>query len=350
MKIKRILYIGEDSGNSLSRLNAMKRLGYEVDTITPRKFLPKSNIIDRIMWKFSSLFFIPIINKGIKNKLKGKHTYDLIWVNAGDYLFPSSVKILKKYSKNIINYTTDDPFGGRDGARHLGYKKSINLYNLIVVVRKPNIKEAYDLGAKKVMFTYMTADEVDHKKYNLTDKDIKELASEVLFLGTWFPERGPFMLKLIKEGVPLTIIGPRWEKSKEWLDLKPYYRGSGLYGGDYAKAIQSSKICLGLLSKGNRDEHTTRSMEIPALGSLLCAERTNEHEALYKDGVEAVFWENAEECALRCNELLNNNNLLNEIKNNGFIKVHKNKSFNEFMINKIIQHIQLINKKVEQND
>lgn len=339
MKIKRVLYVGEDSGNSLSRLNAMKRLGYKVDTITPRKFLPKSNIIDRIMWKFSSLFFIPIINKGITKKLKDKNTYDLIWVNAGDYLFPSSVKILKKYSKKIINYTTDDPFGGRDGARHLGYKKAISLYDLIVVVRKPNIKEAYDLGAKKVMFTYMTADEVDHKKHNLTDEEIKKLESEVLFLGTWFPERGPFMLKLIKEGVPLTIIGPRWEKSKEWLDLKPYYRGSGLYGGDYAKAIQSSKICLGLLSKGNRDEHTTRSMEIPALGSLLCAERTSEHEELYIDNKEAVFWETAEECAEVCNILLNNEDLRKHIALNGIEKVLNNNSFNEKMILNVVKSI-----------
>lgn len=39
----------------------------------------------------------------------------------------------------------------------------------------------------------------------------------------------------------------------------------------------------------NYDLQTTRTMEIPACGSLLMAERTIEHEELFKDEEEAVF-------------------------------------------------------------
>lgn len=38
------------------------------------------------------------------------------------------------------------------------------------------------------------------------------------------------------------------------------------------------------------DLQTTRTMEIPACGSLLMAERTVEHEQLFKDKEEAVFF------------------------------------------------------------
>lgn len=65
-------------------------------------------------------------------------------------------------------------------------------------------------------------------------------------------------------------------------------------------AIQCARVNLGLLSHENRDLHTTRSLEIPALGGLLCAERTHEHLALYEEGVEALFWNDAEECAATC--------------------------------------------------
>jgi hypothetical protein len=75
-------------------------------------------------------------------------------------------------------------------------------------------------------------------------------------------------------------------------------------GNTYALAIQSAKVCLGLLSKGNRDLHTTRSMEIPSLGGVFCAERTEDHLAIYKEGEEAVFWSSAEECAAKCRALL----------------------------------------------
>ena len=69
-------------------------------------------------------------------------------------------------------------------------------------------------------------------------------------------------------------------------------RGSGpaIYGDDYLKAIQLAKVSLGLLSKGNRDLHTTRTFEIPYCGGLLCAERTSEHLQLYQEDVEAVYW------------------------------------------------------------
>jgi spore maturation protein CgeB len=59
-----------------------------------------------------------------------------------------------------------------------------------------------------------------------------------------------------------------------------------------------------LLSKGNRDRHTNRSSEVPFVGGLLCAERTNEHLEMYRDGEEAVFWDDAAECAAVCQRLL----------------------------------------------
>lgn len=40
------------------------------------------------------------------------------------------------------------------------------------------------------------------------------------------------------------------------------------------------------------------------MGVLLCAERTSEHEEMYADGQEAVFWSSAEECADLCLSLL----------------------------------------------
>jgi spore maturation protein CgeB len=339
MNIKRILYVGEYSGNSLCRLNAMKRLGYTVDVVTPRDFLPNTAWVSRIFWKFSGIFFVPLINVGLKRFLNERATYDLVWVNAGDYLFPSSVKMLKRATKKIINYNTDDPYGKRDGYRHLGYLKSVPLYDLIVVVRKTNVAEAYQFGAKKVYFTLMTADEEAHKQVEIAISDKNKFKTDVLFLGTWFPERGPFMLKLIELGVPLTIVGPNWEKSPEWPKLKNCVASNGFFGKDYSKAIQGSKICLGLLSKGNRDEHTTRSMEIPALGSLFCAERTPEHEFLYKDGVEAVFWRTPEECAEKCLDLLQNPSLIDEISKNGNKKIYQNGSFNEDMIKSVLSRV-----------
>lgn len=339
MSIKTILYVGENTGNSLSRLNALKRLGYIVDVITPRLFLPKSFWIDRIFWKFSALPFEHFVNDGLKKALKSKDRYDLVWVNAGDYLMPSSVNILKTKADKIINYNTDDPFGGRDKLRHYGYLKAISLYDMIVVVRKVNISEAYKRGAKKVHFEFMAADEVDHKPLELSDEDRSRYSSDVLFIGSWFPERGPFLTELINKGVPLTIAGKNWHKAPQWNILKKHVVApNGLWGADYVKTIQCARVCLGLLSEQNRDQHTTRSMEIPLLGSLFCGERTPEHESLYEDGVEAIFWDNAEQCAEKCLTLLKDQHLIDKIAENGQRKAAINANLNEAMISRVLEN------------
>ena len=83
--------------------------------------------------------------------------------------------------------------------------------------------------------------------------------------------------------------------------------------------------------------HTRRTIEIPAVGGLLCAERTKEHLDLYKEGEEAVFWENADECAVRCLELLKSPAQSKEIARRGYERCLKNNLFNEPILGHIIQ-------------
>ena len=119
---------------------------------------------------------------------------------------------------------------------------------------------------------------------------------------------GEFMVSKISKTRISEIIpsdnGDRWYKAHEWSNIKKTWRGPGLVGQDYVKAIQSARICLGLLSKDNRDLHTQRSSEIPYIGSVLCAERTGEHQAMYRENEEALFWDTPEECAHNCFTLL----------------------------------------------
>ena len=138
--------------------------------------------------------------------------------------------------------------------------------------------------------------------------------------------------------MPLSIYGNNWKKADEWSIIKPHWQGPALSGSDYTKALQCAKVCLGLLSKGNRDRHTQRSLEIPYLGSLLCAERTDEHLTLYKDGKEAVFWDDVDECAEVCFEMLKNDERRQAIARRGRQRCIENGTMNEAVMDKIISH------------
>jgi spore maturation protein CgeB len=335
-----VLYLGPISGTCLDRANALRRLGHEVEHVDLRRLLPKTRWVDQITWRIGGNLVAPLLMRNLAAELANKQ-YDLCYVDGGEWVTPKVIALLRMHAKKIINYNIDDPLGARDGARFKAFRQSLPFYDLSAVVRQENVAEAEVLGAKKVVRVYRSADEVTHARREITEKDHQIWDSEVLFLGTWFLERGPFLLGLIQLGVPLTIRGPNWHKASEWPQLKNYYKGGTVVGDEYAKAIQCAKVNLGLLSKENRDLHTTRSLEIPALGGLLCAERTNEHLGMYAEGKEALFWKDVEECAAMCRLALSDESQRQAIANAGALRVKNNGHYNETILTKILNASEL---------
>jgi spore maturation protein CgeB len=261
-------------------------------------------------------------------RLAGK-SYDICHVDNGECVSPSVIRLLRRHCAAVVNYNIDDPFGRRDQRRFSAYRSAVPHYDLVVVIRELNVAEAQQHGARRVLCVHRSADEVTHAPRVLTAADHQVWDCEVLFLGTWMPERGPLLAELLRLGVPLSIRGSHWQAAPEWPLLAPAFRGDAVFGDDYARAIQCARLSLGLLSKGNRDLHTTRSLEIPALGGLLLAERTEEHLSMYRDGVEAVFWSTPAECAQHCHDLLADEAQRKTIAAAGHRRVVANRHFNE---------------------
>jgi spore maturation protein CgeB len=333
----KILHIGADYGTTYQRKQALKRLGHDVTFVDPFTFLPSNRWMAKWIFETGAYGLEKRVERQVLEQISGQ-CFELALVDGGYTIGPDLVKALKAKTGYVVNYINDDPFPRSGWRKWRLYRKCIPDYDLLVVVREQNIEEVKLSGAKNVLHVLMTADEVAHKPIQLTDADRAAWASQVVFVGTWMPERGPFMARLLERGVPLSIWGDRWHKAREWRQIKHVWRGPSLYNEDYNHAIQAARICLGLLSEANRDSHTQRSAEIPAMGGLFCAKRTTEHERMYRDRQEAVFWNDADDCAEICLELLQSPTKCSEIAANGHKRCLENNYFNEPMLKKIIEH------------
>lgn len=339
----RIAYFGDSSSATTSshRAAALRRLGHVVDVFDVARALRgrTSFVAERVHYRTGYRFLQPGVLRFLRGlDLRG---YDLAWVCSGERYGEEALELIKRTIPKLLLYVVDDVTGTRDGNRFAGLRRCIGKYDLCVVRRTENVDEFRRLGAKKVTRIFMSFDEAAHAPFADIDTIPEHLRSEVAFIGTWMREEGrdQFVARLLELGVPVTVWGNRWERSRLWRHVKDAYRGPALSGRNYVAAIQGAKVCLGLMSKGNRDLHTRRSAEIPYADGLLCAERTAEHLQMFEDGEEAVFWETPEECARQCHTLLEEHERREQIRAAGRRRIVANRLGNEDVCQDILDQL-----------
>jgi spore maturation protein CgeB len=307
-----------------------------VDVIDPLKMFGLNKIISILIWHFGAFGLASVTYLYVRALMRAK-SYEFCVVNHGETISPALVRFLKKRCTAVTCYNADNPFVTRDRRKWRIALQALPYYDSFCTPRASSMEQAYARGAKHVIWFTQAADEVVHRPREFNVEDSKKYSSDVAFVGTWMPERGVFVAELLKAGVPIKIFGANWTKAAEYEQIKPAIVINGFLGDeDYVRAIQYSKILLGMLSEENEDLHTGRSVEIPAIGSLLCAKRTEQHISMYVKGCEAVFWDGAVECTRICLELLENPSMIDSISKAGNEKMMKSRYFNQPLMERII--------------
>ena len=124
-----------------------------------------------------------------------------------------------------------------------------------------------------------------HYPRKITAVEREKYGGDVGFIGSYEQDRAEKILALAESGINIRI----WSSSKRWpKHPKIQHEERGLYEKKYSVGLSSFKIVLSFLRQKNRDQHTSRSIEIPACGAFMLGERTNEHLQLFEEGKEAA--------------------------------------------------------------
>lgn len=92
----------------------------------------------------------------------------------------------------------------------------------------------------------------------------------------------------------------------------------------------------------NLDRQTTRSVEIPACGSLLLGERTDEHLEMFEQGKEADFFSTDAELLEKCKYYLGHENERRAVAYAGHKRCVESGYSNQGRIESILRHIRLL--------
>ena len=294
----RIVYVGPlgYGQTSLHRMNAFSDIGHklipvntipiEVDSFKRKLMVEfKSRVLGQSDWAR--------VNEQIIKSVKDARPH-ILWVDKGLVVKPETIVMSKEVCPGIlaVSYSPDDMMN--PGNQSFEYLGCIPLYDLHVTTKSYNVQELKDLGARDVLFVDNAYCPSVHHPMNVIGKEKEKLGGEVGFIGSQENEREASLIFLAQNGIDIRIWG-QWKKKLIKRHPHLHIMGESLWGDEYAKAISAFDINFCFLRKVNRDLQTTRSVEIPACAAFMIAERTDEHSRLFKEGIEAEFFDSNEE-------------------------------------------------------
>lgn len=290
-----ILFVGDlnAGGRSLQRCETLKTFGHDVVALsnTPVPFIAgvdKLSLFTRILWKLKIPPDPTNVNRCIRSEIDKKR-FDIVWIDKGVTIRPSTLQFIKGRAPNsmLVSCSEDDMYAWH--SQTYWYRSGLKYYDIVFTTKTYNLAELRALGARRTSLFLDSYDEKLHRKVELTDSELAQLACDVGFVGSFENDRAERMLYLAEHGIQVNVYGNGWRK---WMGKNQnlIIHDKPLYSAEYVKAINAAKINLCFLRKINRDEVTSRSVEIPACGGFMLGERTGRHLEFFQEGVEAEFF------------------------------------------------------------
>lgn len=252
---------------------------------------------------------------------------ELVFIYRGTHILPASIREIRQRvpGVTVVGYNNDDPFAP-DQPRWLWrhFLGCLPEYDAALAYRHHNLPELTRHGAKQVyLLRSWFVPEFNHP-VTLSAEESPRFDSDVVFAGHYEDDgRLQLLEQVAKQGFKLKLFGPPgWESAIErsrWLKALAPVRP--VWGEDYNKALCGAKVALCFLSRLNRDTYTRRCFEIPATGTLMLSEYSEDLSSLFEEGQEADYFRSAEELITKLHLYLGDDSRRRAVASAGLARV-----------------------------
>lgn len=339
----RILAVGPviEGSTTVQRFHALRDLGHEMRVVTTATAKASDTVRPSLLKRIGHRLLGPRdlirANAQVLSAIR-ELSFDILWIDKGLTIQSETLLEVRRIQPacRIVGFSPDDMMNPGNQSRD--FLRGLPFYHFYVTTKSYNVAELKELGCPEVLFTDNGYDPHTHRP-TVVDADEKHrLGGPVGFIGQWEPDRAESLRRLGRAGVPVRVWGYTWERMRD-VPSSVQLENHPLWADDYAKAICAFDINLCFLRKANRDRQTTRTMEIPACGAFMLAERTGEHVRLFDEGKEAEFFSSDDELFSKVRHYLEHEDERLRIARAGYERCLRGRYSNSERLQQILERI-----------
>lgn len=295
----RIIYVGQLTpgmyGTCEQRLEALRDLGHTCVEVHSEITTTAGKFERKLRMKLLNSRFNRRINEAVRKTIRSEEQIDLVWFDKSLETVAQTFHAIRQAYPHvkIVGYSPDDLMNPSNQSRQLF--ETLPLYDVFFTTKSYNVSELITLGTPRVEFVDNAFHPALHRPIVLSADEKAHRGAPVGFIGFAEEQRARSIEKLARAGIEVKVWGPLWDRRKTEHDATYTVGGSSQWGEGFSRTVCAFDINLGFLRKENRDLQTTRSIEIPACGAFMLAERTDEHMRLFTEGQEAEFFSSDDE-------------------------------------------------------
>lgn len=272
---------------------------------------------------------------------------DIVFIYRGSHITAETLRAIRRVCPDaiLIGYNNDDPFSPHYPSwmwRH--YKAGLPHYDLVFAYRPGNLPELAAAGARRVEL--LRSWFVPSRNHPVARGDGPPC--DVVFIGHYEDDgRLTYLEEVVRRGHHLRLFGhpeqwnPVLRTSQLLKDLVPVRT---VWGENYNRVLNEARVALCFFSRLNRDGYTRRCFEIPASGTLLMSEYSDDLASLYRDGEEAVLFHSIEDFGRKLDFVLRNEARRSEIAQAGRKRVVEDRHDVQSRMEDVLRHAARVKK------
>jgi spore maturation protein CgeB len=269
--------------------SAIKALGHDLIVFDDRQHVIPGRIRQRIE-RFDKFDLQRINRKMVFLATETKP--HIVIVTGGHRITSRTVKTLRDNGIVTALWTIDAP---------LNFQPIIEvapLYDHIFCQGTEAVELLNHAGIKGAHWLPVACDPSHHRPVELSAKERKHYGNDLVFVGSYYPNRAELFAELID--FDLAIWGPGWEKLHSYSPLRRFLRGGQLRPEVWLKVYSASRIVLAIHYQDHEKrfpvyQASPRIFEALACGAFVISDNQRDVFSLFKEGEHLVRFSDSDD-------------------------------------------------------